>query len=82
MVEPGFNSGSDKIFGIWKNDGFDYKQTEGKSKSKSDNYVVVNETHPDHLIYTGKGHYNLPKFMWDKTVTPTALLFLNSKSLD
>ena len=81
LVEPGFNSGSDKIFGIWKNDGFDYKQTEGKSKSKSDNYVIVNETHPDDLIYTGKGHYNLPKFMWDKTVAPTALLFLNSKSL-
>ena len=81
LVEPGFNSGSDKIFGIWKNDGFDYKQTEDKTESKSDNYVIVNETHPDDLIYTGKGHYNLPKFMWDKTVAPTALLFLDSKTL-
>ena len=81
LVEPGFNSGSDKIFGIWKNDGFDYKLTEDNTESKSDNYVIVNETHPDDLIYTGKGHYSLPKFMWDKTVAPTALLFLNSKTL-
>ena len=81
LVEPGFNSGSDKIFGIWKNDGFDYKLTEGNTESKADNYVIVNETHPDDLIYKGKGHYNLPKFLWDKTVAPTALLFLDSKTL-
>jgi glucose/arabinose dehydrogenase len=82
LVEPGFNSGANKIFGIWKNDGLDYKLKEGKSnKSKSKSFVIVNETKPDDLVYLGKGHYNLPKFIWDKTVVPTALVFLDSKSL-
>ena len=85
LVEPGFNSGADKVYGIWKNDGLlDYKlkEEENKSnKSKSESFVIVNETKPDNLVYLGKGHYNLPKFIWDKKVTPTALVFLDSKSL-
>ena len=84
LVEPGFNSGADKIYGIWKNDGLDYKlKEENKSnKSKSEiSFVIVNETKPENLVYLGKGHYNLPKFIWEKKVTPTALVFLDSKSL-
>jgi glucose/arabinose dehydrogenase len=84
LVEPGFNSGADKVYGIWKNDGLDYKLKEdnksNKSK-KSESFVIVNETKPDDLVYIGKGHYNLPKFIWEKKVTPTALVFLDSKSL-
>jgi glucose/arabinose dehydrogenase len=80
LAEPGFNSGSDKIFGIWRvND-------EGK-KLKADDvggdeYITVTEDSPSDLVYfEGKGHYSPPEFTWDKSVAPTALLFLDSDKL-
>ena len=80
LAEPGFNSGSDKIFGIWKvND-------EGKKLKADDDvedeYITVTEDNPADLVYfNGKGHYSPPEFTWDKSVAPTALLFLDSDKL-
>jgi len=78
LVEPSFNSGSDKIFGIWKADD------EGKKMKMDGNkgqYITVGNN-PENLVYFGgKGHYRSPEFIWDKSVAPTALVFLDSDKL-
>ena len=45
-------------------------------------YVTVVGDNPEDLVYfNGKGHYSPPEFTWDKSVAPTALLFLDSDKL-
>ena len=79
LAEPGFNSGSDKIFGIWRvNEEGKKLQTDG---GKEGEYVTVDNNPKDLVYFEGKGHYSPPAFTWDKSVAPTALLFLNSKNL-
>src|SRR5215204_1869994 len=81
LAEPGFNSGSDKIFGIWRvnEEGKKLQTAEG---GKEGEYVTVIGNNPKDLVYfEGKGHYSPPEFTWDKSVAPTALLFLDSKNL-
>src|SRR5829696_2655725 len=80
LAEPGFNSGSDKIFGIWRvNEEGKKLQIDG---NKEGEYVTVVGNNPKDLVYfEGKGHYSPPEFTWDKSVAPTALLYLDSKNL-
>ena len=71
LVEPGFNSGWEKVQGIWK-----LNQTKSKNgvyDESSDDIKLVN--------FNGKGKYSSPEFVWDKPVGPTALLFLASDKL-
>ena len=79
LAEPGFNSGSDKIFGIWRvNEEGKKLQIDGEEGE----YVTVGNNNPKDLVYfEGKGHYSPPEFTWDKSTPPTALLFLASKNL-
>jgi glucose/arabinose dehydrogenase len=80
LAEPGFNSGSDKIFGIWRvNEEGKKLQTDGKEGDGE--YVTVDNNPKDLVYFEGKGHYNPPEFIWDKSTPPTALLFLDSKNL-
>ncbi|HEX6294654.1 MAG TPA: PQQ-dependent sugar dehydrogenase [Nitrososphaeraceae archaeon] len=93
LAEPGFNSGSDKIFGIWKvNDegkklktAGDKGEEEEKDKEQeggdSEFVTVVGDNPKDLVYFEGKGHYRSPEFTWDKSVAPTALLFLDSDKL-
>src|SRR5215216_4719292 len=90
LAEPGFNSGSDKIFGIWKvNDEGKKLKIGNKEQGKGEQeeggggeFVTVAGDNPEDLVYfNGKGHYRPPEFTWDKSVAPTALLFLNSDKL-
>ena len=71
LVKSGFNSGWEKIQGIWK-----LNQTRMKDGifSKSDDQVEL-------VNFDGNGHYSDPEFVWDKTVAPTALIFLDSDKL-
>lgn len=67
LVEPGFNSGWNQVQGIWKVEG-DYEGS-----------ITM---HPNSLVDFGdKGKYAIPKFIWNYTVGPTALAFLNSDKL-
>jgi aldose sugar dehydrogenase len=79
LAEPGFDSGSDKIFGIWRvNEEGKKLQIDGEEGE----YVTVGNNNPKDLVYfEGKGHYSPPEFTWDKSTPPTALLFLDSKNL-
>src|SRR5215207_5277268 len=82
LAEPGSNSGSDKIFGIWRvNEEGKKLQTDGKEEGDGGEYVTVIGNNPKELVYfEGKGHYSSPEFIWDKSTPPTALLFLDSKN--
>ena len=78
LVEAGFNSGSDKIFGIWRvNEEGKKLQTDGKEGE----YITVGNNPKDLVYFEGKGHYSHPQFIWDKSTPPTALVFLDSKNL-
>ena len=69
LVEPGFNGGWSKIQGFWT-----VNETSEKMK------MIKGE--PSGLVdFGGKGKYHEPKLAWDKTVAPTALVFLNSTKL-
>jgi len=78
IVEPGFNSGADKIFGIWKNDGVGKRVL---NDSKIQQFETVTSDKPSDLLYIGDAYYDKPKFTWDKTVAPTAIVFPNSTKL-
>ncbi len=71
LVKPGFNSGWEKVQGIWK-----LNQTKSKNG-------IYDESSDDVKLekFNGKGKYSSPEFVWDKPVGPTALLFLSSDKL-
>lgn len=66
LVEPGFNSGSMVIQGMW---------TYTKQVKKG----TLESGTPDNLVsFNGNGKYSSPELAWDETVAPTAIKFLNS----
>ncbi|HYY85638.1 MAG TPA: PQQ-dependent sugar dehydrogenase, partial [Nitrososphaeraceae archaeon] len=71
LVEPGFNSGWEKIQGIWK-----LNQTKNKNGvyGQSDENIEL-------VDFDGKGKYSAPEFEWEKPIGPTALIFLESDKL-
>ena len=71
LVKPGFNSGWEKVQGIWKLNQTREKNGILNKSSKGVEFVNFN----------GKGKYSKPEFVWDKTVAPTALIFLDSDKL-
>jgi glucose/arabinose dehydrogenase len=72
LVEPGFNSGWNKIDGIW---------LRGYAINETESHVAPNNT--DNLLvdFDGKGKYSLPEFTWFDDVGPTAIKFLSSDKL-
>jgi aldose sugar dehydrogenase len=74
LVEPGFNSGWNKIDGIWLR-GYAIEDTE--------NHVVSSQQETNNLLvdFGGKGKYSSPEFTWFNDVGPTAIKFFNSDKL-
>jgi aldose sugar dehydrogenase len=81
LAEPGFNSGSDKIFGIWRVNEEGKKLQANGDDDGGGEYVTVGNNPKDLVYFGGKGHYSPPEFIWDKSTPPTAVLFLDSKNL-
>jgi len=71
LVEPGFNSGWEKVQGVWKLNQIRDKDGIFNESAKEVKFVGFN----------GQGKYSSPEFVWDKTVAPTALIFLDSDKL-
>jgi glucose/arabinose dehydrogenase len=71
LVKPGFNSGWEKVQGIWK-----LNQTREKESEYDESKNEV-----EFVNFDGKGKYSPPEFVWDKPVAPTAIVFLNSEKL-
>ena len=65
LVEPGFNSGWKKIQGIWR--------TGDKGKPAE---VALKPTYLE--TFDGIGKYSPPELVWNFTIGPTALKFVNS----
>jgi aldose sugar dehydrogenase len=73
LVNPGFNSGYNKIDGVWLR-GYGIDQSTEKHR--------IAPAHPTDLAnFAGKGKYHLPQFTWFTKVVPTGLAFLNSDSI-
>ena len=71
LVKPGFNSGWEKVQGMWK-----LNQTREKDG------IFDNSTKGVEFVdFSSKGKYSNPEFVWDKPVAPTALAFLDSDKL-
>jgi glucose/arabinose dehydrogenase len=68
LVEPGFNSGWNRVQGIWEREDY------------FGGPVAPGE--PDDLIdFDGKGEYSTPEFMWNQTVGVTSIKFFDSDKL-
>ena len=76
LVEPGFNSGADRVYGIWETNQFG-----DMLKNKLGEPIVVGNKPQNLVDFEGKGHYNPPEFIWIKTIAPTGISFLNSDKL-
>jgi aldose sugar dehydrogenase len=80
LVEPGFNSGWNRVQGIWE-----YQlEAEEKLREVGRNYYggPVAPEQPDNLIdFDGKGKYSTPEFTWNHTVGVTSIKFLDSDKL-
>jgi glucose/arabinose dehydrogenase len=71
LVQPGFNSGWGKVQGIWYNNG----SSQGPPiENLPDLYNIL-------VNLEGKGKYRTPEFIWNETVAPTGITFLNSSKL-
>ena len=71
LVEPGFNSGWNKVQGIWTVTGERNNETPGS----------VSEKPNDLVIFNGKGKYSSPELTWGISAGPTALKFLSTDKL-
>jgi aldose sugar dehydrogenase len=67
LVEPGFNSGWNKVQGIW-----------APVRGYAGNITLNPENLTD---FGGKGKYSMPQLIWNQTAGPTAIAFLNSDKL-
>jgi aldose sugar dehydrogenase len=72
LVEPGFNSGWNKIDGIWLR-GYPIEDTEDHVAPSQIDGLLVD--------FSGKGKYSPPEFSWFEDVGPTAMRFFNSDKL-
>jgi aldose sugar dehydrogenase len=72
LVEPGFNSGWNKIDGIW---------LRGYPIADAEAYVTPKQIDSLLIDFNGKGKYSPPKFTWFDDVGPTAIRFFNSDKL-
>jgi aldose sugar dehydrogenase len=69
LVSPGFNSGWIIVQGIWQH------------RDLSNIGKIVLDQPRGLLDFNGTGKYSAPEFVWNHTVGPTALRFLNSDKL-
>ena len=75
LVEPGFNSGSLKVFGK-------YNSNPGPTFHSITGFNIEQEKGPDDLVtFNGHGKYSDPELTWKETVAPTSISFLDSNAL-
>lgn len=59
MVGPSFNSGSDRVYGIWESDALG-RMVKDTTTGKP---IVVGNNPPNLVDVDGRGHYNSPEFI-------------------
>jgi aldose sugar dehydrogenase len=81
FVLPGFNSGWKDIEGVWKisdSDLFNYNPAP-KYKGFNASRDQLPELNLNLVQFGGRGQYSAPEFVWNETVAPSAIKFLNSQ---
>ena len=73
LVEAGFNSGWNKVQGIWKPI---YNAQRGGDLIAGEKFL--NSDIKDLVIFNGNGKYSEPEFTWNHTAGPTQITFLKS----
>jgi aldose sugar dehydrogenase len=74
LIEPGFNSGWAKIQGLWEVTGQKAYEVKGP--------LVADPSNSSSLVdFDSKGKYRSPELVWQYTVGPAGLKFLNSDKL-
>lgn len=71
LVEPGFNSGWNKVMGVWKPVYDLYNMTT----------QPINTSETLFQDFSGRGNYSNPEFTWKYVEAPTGLAFLDSDKL-
>ena len=74
LVNPGFNSGWQKLQGVWKPT---YNVVRGGDLIAGEKLLDPDENY--FANFNGKGKYSPPEFTWNQTVGPTAIKFLKSE---
>jgi glucose/arabinose dehydrogenase len=77
LVEPGFNSGWAKVQGIWPVAQLERGRLSGGYNGTEQMLSASLEL----VKFDGRGNYSAPKFVWNVTVAPTAIKFLDSDKL-
>jgi aldose sugar dehydrogenase len=78
-VEPGFNSGWDKIQGIWPISN--YTQLYPTATQKGYFYSPIVQFDNDLEDFDGKGKYSDPEFTWNSSIGVTSIKFLDTDRL-
>jgi glucose/arabinose dehydrogenase len=73
LVEPGFNSGWNKVQGIWKPK---YDPVRGGDLIAGEK--LIEKDIRTLVDFDGRGRYSEPEFTWNQTVGPSQMKFLNS----
>jgi glucose/arabinose dehydrogenase len=85
LVFPGFNSGWAQIIGGWYvnetiNEGSDGREVK---KGQETSFLRSDESsEPKNLVtFDNHGYYSDPEFVWDRSVGPTSIIFMDSDRL-
>ena len=75
QVNTGFNSGWQKVMGIWQ-----------LNSSKMKDRIFLEDNNSDSqnaklVTFNGKGKYSSPEFVWNNAIGPSAIKFLTSEKL-
>ena len=73
LVEPGFNSGSIKIFGQFNSNE--------KNRFHNNGHSNIEKGPAGLVTFNGNGKYSEPELSWQHTVAPTSVTFLDSNKL-
>jgi aldose sugar dehydrogenase len=85
LVFPGFNSGWAQILGGWYVNETINEESEGREVNKGQETSFLSQEQsgePKNLVrFDNHGYYSDPEFVWDRSIGPTSIVFMNSDKL-
>src|SRR5918992_4131887 len=85
LVSPGFNSGWAQILGGWYVNETINEESDDREVNKGQETSFLSpdqSSEPKNLItFDNHGFYSDPEFVWDRSVGPTSIIFMNSDKL-
>jgi glucose/arabinose dehydrogenase len=85
LVFPGFNSGWAKILGGWYVNETINEESDDRAVNKGQETSFLSpdqSNEPKNLVaFDNHGYYSDPEFVWDRSIGPTSIIFMNSDKL-